>query len=240
VGHRSVAADEPGGQAAPFRRARRPEHKAEREREILAVARALASERSVRAVSLGDIARHVGIAKSNVLRYFETREAIYLRLSAEGYGAWAARAEQAIAVQGSRHIDPESVARLLVETLASDPLFCDLLGDVASTLEHNTSVEAARTHKQAALAALGRLGDALSRARTGLDRTASRELVLATTVLAASLWPAAHPPPSLVQVYRENPLLAEFSVDFVPTLTRQAALVAAALVEEASRPGQRD
>ena len=63
-----------------YQRARRPEQKEERREAILAAAHALAVERSVRAVSLGDIAREVGLAKSNLLRYFESREEIFLTL----------------------------------------------------------------------------------------------------------------------------------------------------------------
>ncbi|MDX6524592.1 MAG: hypothetical protein QOI43_103, partial [Gaiellales bacterium] len=60
-----------------YQRARSAEHKEERREAILAAARELAAERSVREVSLGDIARRVGLAKSNVLRYYETREEVY-------------------------------------------------------------------------------------------------------------------------------------------------------------------
>ena len=75
-------------QRMSYQRARRPEQKEERREAILAAARALASERSVRAVSLGDIAREVGLAKSNVLRYFESREEVFLTLLLREWEAW--------------------------------------------------------------------------------------------------------------------------------------------------------
>ena len=63
-----------------FQRARSPEQKAQRRAAILDAAARLGAANGVRKVSLGDIAKSVGLTKSNVLRYFETREEVYLRL----------------------------------------------------------------------------------------------------------------------------------------------------------------
>ncbi|CAM5714442.1 hypothetical protein SFUMM280S_01356 [Streptomyces fumanus] len=72
------------------RRARRPEHKELRLASIVDAARSLALEKGVREVTLTDIAARAGINKSAVLRYVETREEIYLRLTAECWTRWAA------------------------------------------------------------------------------------------------------------------------------------------------------
>src|ERR1700739_4438689 len=71
--------------AETFQRARRPEQKLQRQDAILDAARDLALRDGVRNVSLADIAARVGIHKSALLRYFETREQIFLELAA---GAW--------------------------------------------------------------------------------------------------------------------------------------------------------
>jgi AcrR family transcriptional regulator len=68
-----------------FARARRPEQKQQRREAILEAARRLAVEHGVNHVSLGGVAAEVGLAKSNVVRYFGTREEIYLELAAEGW-----------------------------------------------------------------------------------------------------------------------------------------------------------
>ncbi|HEX2171460.1 MAG TPA: helix-turn-helix domain-containing protein, partial [Dehalococcoidia bacterium] len=64
-----------------FLRARRPEQKQQRREAILEVARQLAVESGVDNVSLGNVAAAVGLTKSNVVRYFGTREEIYLELA---------------------------------------------------------------------------------------------------------------------------------------------------------------
>jgi AcrR family transcriptional regulator len=81
---------------ASFQRARRPEQKSRRREDILAAAAQLAHDSGVARVSLGDIAAAVGLAKSNVLRYFGTREEIYLQLTMREGADWAAAAVAAL------------------------------------------------------------------------------------------------------------------------------------------------
>ena len=71
-----------------FQRARSSEAKQEREADILEAARALATRDGVRQVTLTDIAGAVGLHKSAMLRYFETREQVFLVLTAEGWKEW--------------------------------------------------------------------------------------------------------------------------------------------------------
>src|SRR5690349_3912504 len=74
--------------AETFQRARRPEQKLRRQDAILDAARDLALRDGVRNVSLADIASRVGIHKSALLRYFETREQIFLELTAAAWREW--------------------------------------------------------------------------------------------------------------------------------------------------------
>ena len=88
---------------AEFERARSAEAKRIRETAILDAAARLATERGVRAVTLTDIAAAVGMHKSAMLRYFETREEIFLRLAANEWTQWsrAVRDQLAELVNGS-------------------------------------------------------------------------------------------------------------------------------------------
>src|ERR1700746_4058706 len=61
-----------------FQRARSAAAKQLRESAILEAARALGAERGTRQVTLTDIGEAVGLHKSAILRYFETREEIVL------------------------------------------------------------------------------------------------------------------------------------------------------------------
>src|ERR1700751_4576829 len=63
-----------------FRRARRPEQREQRRQVILHVAAGMLAEMPVADISLRELSRRVGLAGSNVLRYFETREGVFLAL----------------------------------------------------------------------------------------------------------------------------------------------------------------
>src|SRR6202048_3803895 len=76
--------------ASDFQRARSPEAKQHREDAILAAARSLGAKRGIRQITLTDIADTVGMHKSALLRYFETREQIFLRLPSEDWREWSA------------------------------------------------------------------------------------------------------------------------------------------------------
>ncbi|HEY0120021.1 MAG TPA: TetR/AcrR family transcriptional regulator [Cellulomonas sp.] len=73
----------------PFLRARSEEQRTQRRSAILAAASQMLSDgMPIRELSLNELARRVGLAKSNVLRYFESREAVLLTLLDQEYGAW--------------------------------------------------------------------------------------------------------------------------------------------------------
>lgn len=172
-----------------YQRARRPEQKEERREAILAVARTLAEQRRVREVSLGDIGREVGLAKSNLLRYFESREEIFLTLLLREWEAWT----EAVVIGD----DP---AAALATSLAARPFFCDLLGEQAAVLEHNVSAEAVRAFR----------ADSIELVRTlaaRIDVPEAFELVAAALLLAASLYPLASPAPHVAEAYVGTELL---------------------------------
>ena len=121
----------------PFQRARRPEQKEQRREAILVAAADLARRDGVRAVSLSDIARAVGIHKSALLRYFETREQIFLELTAREWRDWEAEVTAALGEIAPG--DAEAVAATLARSFVSRPLLCDLLPHAAPKLREVSS-----------------------------------------------------------------------------------------------------
>src|SRR5918992_1180082 len=76
--------------ATTFQRARSDEQRAIRSQEILDRAAAMLREMPVADISLNELSRRVGLAKSNVLRYFDSREAVLLELLVGSAGDWLA------------------------------------------------------------------------------------------------------------------------------------------------------
>ncbi|GAA2673706.1 TetR/AcrR family transcriptional regulator [Actinoplanes palleronii] len=71
-----------------FKRAHTEEQRSERRRQILDATAVMLTEMPVAKLSLNELSRRVGLAKSNVLRYFESREAILLELLDAESRAW--------------------------------------------------------------------------------------------------------------------------------------------------------
>ena len=207
-----------------FLRARRPDQKRQRRDAILAAARDLASTSGVGTVTLGAVADAVGLAKSNISRYFGTREEIYLELLAEEWQDYAAAVTAGLA--NAR--DAQAAIGVVAETIIERTLFCDLLSHLPTSLELNASVEAARAFKLAVNTQLGTVGAALA-AVTDLTEQEAVELVAAAGGMAGLLYRAMNPPPSLAQVYQENPELAATFSASLPSLARILTALAAGM-----------
>lgn len=201
-----------------FQRARSAHAKQAREDAILAAARALGAEHGIRRVTLTDIAAAVGMHKSALLRYFETREQIFLRLTAEGWREWspALRAQLAALPEPPA---PAAVADAFAATLTDRPLFCDLLAQAPLNLERNVSLEAVRAFKLVTLDEVAAIAAELDRA-LGLDEERAVDVVATATSMAGALWQMATPSPDVAALYRTDPRLAHAVVNVAPRLRR--------------------
>jgi AcrR family transcriptional regulator len=194
-----------------FQRARRPEHKDERREAILAAALELAGERPVREISLGDIARRVGLAKSNLLRYFESREDVFLRLLLREWESWRAALTGRLRSGGAT---ADSVAATIAQTIAERPLFCDLISEMSAVLERNVSVATVQAFKSQTLDKVDDLGAVVAERMPDLDGPRGRETIAAALIITAGLWPIANPAPHVTAIFTQDPVLTRAHVDF--------------------------
>jgi AcrR family transcriptional regulator len=214
--------------AEDFQRARRPEQKEQRREAILAAAADLARRDGVRAVTLSEIARAVGIHKSALLRYFETREQIFLELTGREWAAWQESTTVALAEIASGGAD--AVAAALATSFVERPLLCDLIPHTALNLERHASVEAVHAYKLTSLGAVDAVAAALAGPLPALSDDQRRELVSYVALLAGSMFQIATPPEPLADLYRREPQLGHALLDLEPRLTR-ATRVAIAGIE---------
>ncbi|WP_225643672.1 TetR/AcrR family transcriptional regulator [Streptomyces werraensis] len=204
-------------QPASFQRARSREAKQVRETAILEAARSLGRERGIRDVTLTDIAAEVGMHKSALLRYFETREQIFLELTAEGWREWSTALRTRLRSRPTA--DPADVADAFATTLAARPVFCDLLAQAPLNLERNVSLEAVRDFKLVTLDEVALIGAELDRL-LGLDEQQTLDLVSTATGMAGALWQMATPGPRLRELYTTDPRLGHAVVEVEPRLRR--------------------
>jgi AcrR family transcriptional regulator len=191
---------------ATFQRARRPEQVEARRSAILSVARRMLRDRRSADISLRELSEEVGLAKSNVLRYFDSREAIFLEILDTDWIEWLDAVEpvlEALEPSPEPYGDEEALATVLAGTLIDRPLLCDLVSGMASELERNISIEFARSFKRRASANSTRLADLVRRRLPILQPDAAAHFAGAVLVMIAGLWPYATPTEAVATVSAE-------------------------------------
>lgn len=222
--------------AESYQRARRPEQKLERRDAILSAARDLALRDGVRAVSLADIAARVGIHKSALLRYFETREQIFLELTAQAWREWVAALHAELdpgapaAPGSSARASRALVADVFARSFGDRPLLCDLIAHTPLNLERNVSPEAVRRYKLDSLGAVDEAAAVVRRVLPDLTPTECGEFVAALASLAGAVWQIANPAPALAELYASDPALSRACVELTPRLRRTAEILLAGLI----------
>lgn len=221
-----------------FKRARSEEQRAERRRVILDTAADMLAEMPVAQVSLNELSRRVGLAKSNVLNYFESREAVLLDLLDSASRQWLAR----VAAEFDADIDEaapvaqrgDRLAALLATSLAAEPVLCDLIASQAAVLEHNVSPRLAARYKRDAVNNVGTLGRLCLDHVPELGEDAPR-LAAATIMLVGAVWTHAHPSAAMVAAYESDPALAAMRLDFTATLRETLEVVISGLLARRSQ-----
>lgn len=206
-----------------FKRARQPQQIEQRRQDILHAAAMLMAKQGFDQVSLNGIARKVGVAKSNVYRYFESKEHIFLQLLKQDWEAWQQHLQGKIdSLAGSNDI--EALAELLAQSLAEFPRMCELMSVLASVLEQNLSEQALLEFK---LESMQLAVGIVAQIHRVLPTVKQEKLLLLTETLialVAGLWPLGNPSP-LVQKVMEHPQLQPFQMQFKTSLQRSLILV---------------
>jgi AcrR family transcriptional regulator len=213
--------------AAEFRRARRPEQVAARRAAILAAARELLAVRRSAAVSLGDIGERAGLAKSNVLRYFDSREAILLEVLDTEWREWLDKLDGALPradPRGCSYAGERLVATHIADSLAEQHLLCELISVMVGVLERHIQIDYARDFKRRAAENTDRLATLVQEVLPALPDEAAHQFAGAVFIVTAGLWPYALPTNVIATVSAEMGVsdpLASFRDNFREGLAAQ-------------------
>ncbi|SFW79159.1 TetR/AcrR family transcriptional regulator [Amycolatopsis australiensis] len=220
-----------------FQRARSAEQREERRRTILDTALAMLAEMPVAEVSLNELSRRVGLAKSNVLRYFESREAVLLELLDRALRDWLTELAGELAAGVDPGLPPaergEVFAAVVARSLARRTVLCDLIGAQAGVLEHNVSVDVVVRFKRSALAGLDTMAELMRRYLPEVGDEAKPVCLLAM-ILTGGLWTHCRPSASALAAYEADPALTALRLDLAPALEHGlAVLIAGAMARTA-------
>lgn len=189
------------------------------------------TEMPVAKLSLNELSRRIGLAKSNVLRYFESREAVLLELLQAEMQDWATELGRIAPPGGGTPRERgDRLAQTLAASLAGRPVLCDLLSAQAAVLEHNISTEAAVRHKHAAWQNTQALIELVQRHLPELGAEGAARLVETTVLTAMAAWPCSRPSEALRAAYDSDPALAPLRMDFTDLVRRTAEVTACGLL----------
>lgn len=181
-----------------------------------------------RFITLAPVTERAGLHRTGVRRYYASKEELLLELAERGWRQWSAAVRQAL---GDREgLEPRQVAAVLASTIASLPVFCDLLTHVALSLEGDVDQERARRYKTSSFAAHDEIVSALDCA-SSMTVAQLRSLMAAALAFAATFWQVSHPTPTLAALYEQVPRWGHVALDFEPRLQSLLAATAVGLAE---------
>ncbi|OBK67137.1 TetR family transcriptional regulator [Mycobacterium colombiense] len=221
-----------------FQRARSEEHREIRRQAILDTASAMLESMSVGEITLNELSRRGRLAKSAMLRYFESREAVLLELLDVALRRWVtevvAELPRNTRSPKSAHTRGDHMAALLSRSLQQHAVLCDLIAAQPGVLEHNVSAETLLRFKQSFHASINLLAEAIRHYIPELGDDSQRVCLL-TLVTTGALWIYGHPSVSAVRACQADPALAGLRLDFTSDLEETLArLIAGTLVRRAT------
>ncbi|MBF9329421.1 TetR family transcriptional regulator [Mycobacteroides chelonae] len=220
-----------------FRRARSEEQREVRRQAILETASSMLSDMPVSQISLNELSRRTGLAKSAMVRYFESREAVLLELLDASLRCWVTEIVAELSCDtrsGSAQERVDHLAALLSRSLRQHPVLCDLMTAQPGVLEYNVSPETLLCFRRSAHNTIAMYTDAIRDFIPELGDDA-RSVSLSTVVTSAALWMYAQPSASAVAACEAEPELADISLNFDDDLeTMLARLITGALVKRSS------
>ncbi len=181
-----------------FQRARKPEEIQARRETLLAAAAELFDAEGPLGAGLNAIAARAGFTKSNVYRYFESREEVLLSLFLAEMGQLVPAFAAAMAATPADDLD--ALADAVTQQFVARPRFGHLTSILSSTLETNVSEDTIVMVKRSMAGMVAEIAAAL---RTRLPRASAEDALWAVSMigsLIAGMWPAAHPAPAAERV----------------------------------------
>ncbi len=216
--------------SAAFQRARTAEQRAERAAAILEVARTMLGEVPLEAITLNALARRVGLSSSNVLRYYDSREAVLLALVTDETEAWLRELlERPLPATDAPIVERcAAVARAVAETMAAHPRFCELISVQAAVLERRVTADTALRFKAESISQLQRLADwqqlgLPELAGCGLDQRL--RLTARSVLIAGALWAQSRASPEVAARLASHPELLRVQAPFLESVQETLTLL---------------
>jgi AcrR family transcriptional regulator len=203
-----------------YLRARKPEQKEERRQHLLDVARTLINiESDLNLLSLNLIARSAKMAKANIYRYFETREALLLDLIWDEWQELFKDLKRLWQKVPKNKKTFDHLIKTLAMSIAKRDLLCNLTTSLPSVIEKNLSESTIKEFKYRSIEFFGEIANFLETCSTELNAQSYAIFLQDTVSLIAGIYPFTHPNKTVEKVL-QDPKLHFFKRDFAAELER--------------------
>lgn len=207
----------------PFRRARKPEEIETRRETLLAAAAELFDAEGPMGAGLNAIAAKAGFTKSNVYRYFESREQVLLALFLAEMDDLAPAI--CARLEAIHERDVPAIAEAIAAEFVLRPRLGRLSAILVDTIEANVSEDTIIATKRAMGVHTAHLAEALNEKLPGASVGDCLWAITMIGTLVAGMWPNAHPTPAAARVLARE----EFAA-FRPNIERDLKRAAEALL----------
>ena len=173
-----------------FQRARKPEEQQRRREAIRAAAAELFDAEGPQGAGLNAIAAKAGFTKSNLYRYFESREDVLLSLFLDEIEKFVVEIETRL---GELDGGIKKIARVAARTFEAHPRLGALISILSTVLEQNVSEETVINLKRTMSHHVVRIGTAI---HGQLPKAALEDCIWVASMLGtvvAGMWPTANP-----------------------------------------------
>ena len=199
-------------QTCRFIRARQPEQIEQRFATILDAAMALFQEKGLENVTLTDIGIRAGTAKSNLYRYFESREHIYLVTLQKVAADWEADVRARLQKLGGKGT-VAVVAEVITDAFIRAEQYSTLITVINTVLEKKLAPKLVAKFRSGFYERRRRFSSDLAAALPGRSAEMWFPLTLHIFTHVAGLWPLCHPSPDSEKMLAE-PEFAHLNLDF--------------------------
>lgn len=206
-----------------WQRARTDENKNERKEAIYKAAFSLFKKSGYDKVSFNGIAVEAGFTKSNMYRYFCSKEEIYLNVFSGLFEAWFENYTKRL--QGLKeNEDIQKFAKAWVNSMMADPDFLDLIPLLMVSLEKNSSFEQLVVFKRLSRDLLYRIALEVSRIYPDIkDEKAFRFLTLSYGA-TSNYWAANSHNDALIKIYQMDEF-QDLTPNFEADLTESIEII---------------
>jgi AcrR family transcriptional regulator len=143
-------------------------------------------------VSLSDIAEQTGSAKSNLYRYFESREHIYLVMLQNEGEVWEKKVLATLKQLGGKGTASE-VSEIITSSFMRADRYCVLISVLNSVLEKNLSPELVADFRSVFFDRRQRFAEGVAAALPKSSVQRISRITLPIFAHVAGLWPLSHP-----------------------------------------------